>query len=107
MNQKKLNIVITTFPDQAHAEKVANLLIEEKLAACVQIDSPVTSIYSWQGKVEREKEVRVWIKCQAERLSELESKVKQHHPYEIPQWIVLQADQVSEAYLDWVYEGHS
>lgn len=107
MHQKKLKIAITTYPEQAQAEQIAKILVRENLAACVQLDAPITSVYSWQGSVECEKEVRVWIKCKEEMLKDLEEKVKQHHPYETPQWIVLKADQASAEYLSWVYGENS
>lgn len=104
MKERKLKIAITTYPEQAQAEQIAKMLVQEKWAVCIQIDSPTTSIYRWKGEVECEKEVRVWMKCREALLRDLEQKVKQLHPYDTPQWVVIDVDQVSSEYLNWAYE---
>ncbi|WP_153111105.1 divalent-cation tolerance protein CutA [Propionivibrio limicola] len=95
-------LVLTNLPDQMAAETLAALLIEMRLAACVNILAPCRSMYRWQGKVERAVEVPLLIKTTAERYPELEAAVRAHHPYELPEIVALPVAGGLPAYLDWV-----
>lgn len=91
----------TTTAAHADAERLARGAVESHLAACAQIDGPVTSIYRWEGKVEECKEYRIWFKCLRSNAAALGAWVHHHHPYDTPQWLVVDAEQVGEKYLSW------
>ena len=80
---------------------VGKTLVEEQLAACVNVLPAMTSVYRWKGAVEQEPEEQVVIKTTADRLARLEARVRELHPYELPEFIVIMAD-ASAAYLRWV-----
>ena len=94
-------IAWTTVATAADAEALAIAVIEQRLAACVQIDGPIVSYYRWKGQTERAEEFRLSIKCTINRLEELEREVLQRHPYETPEWMVVRANHVGEKYLSW------
>lgn len=98
-------LVLTTVPAGARAETIARALVEERLAACVNLHSPMTSFYRWKGAVEAEGECQLVIKTTAERVAALEARVGQLHPYELPEFLILTADGGNTAYLDWVGES--
>ena len=98
---QQLAIVLTTF-SVGHALAVARVLVDERLAACVNILPPMTSVYRWQGDVSQEDEEQMVIKTTADRLADLEMRLRQLHPYELPEFLVITADAGSEAYLRWV-----
>lgn len=102
MNDEDFLIVLTTMPDDGRAEALAEALVEERLAACVNLHGAMRSVYRWKGAVEREAERQIVIKTTRGRLAALEARVRGLHPYELPEWIVVAADQVSEPYLRWV-----
>jgi periplasmic divalent cation tolerance protein len=99
-------VVLTTMPDAAAAETLANTLVEERLAACVNVHAPMTSFYRWQGRVEREAECQLVIKTTAGGLGMLEQRVKELHPYELPEFVILAATG-SRQYVAWVEEETS
>ncbi len=96
-----LFLCYTTVSQMTEAESLAEDIIKSRLAACVQIDSPVTSVYRWQGKVEKEQEIRIAIYALEGSLSKLERFIEDRHPYDTPKWVCLQAEKVSEKYLKW------
>lgn len=93
----------TTVETREQAETLARGLVEARLAACVQIDGPILSVYRWQNRVETAPEHRLAIKFLANRQVELEAWLLHRHPYETPEWIVVRADRVSEKYLSWAH----
>ena len=95
-------VVVTTLPDEAAGERLASLLVEKRLAACVNISAPLTSIYRWQGKIEREREVMLTIKTTAKRYRAIEETIKNSHPYELPEVIALPITDGSTDYLAWI-----
>lgn len=95
-------LVISNLPDQASAEKLAAILIEQRLAACVNVQSPCTSVYRWQGQVETATEVPVFIKTTREHYPALEQAIKANHPYELPEIIAVPLVAGLPAYLEWV-----
>lgn len=97
-------VVLSTAPDEAVARNIANSLVEEGLAACVNLAAPSLSIYRWQGKVESETEVALTIKTSADRLSDLASRLSSLHPYDVPELLVLDVAGGSSAYLRWMHE---
>jgi periplasmic divalent cation tolerance protein len=99
-----VSIVLTTLGADADAASIARTLIDERLAACVNILPPMTSVYRWQGKVEQDREQQVVIKTASDRVAALQARLRQLHPYELPEFLVLDATG-SEAYLAWVGES--
>ena len=97
-------VVLVTCGSEEQAANIANSLVEEGLAACVNIISPVRSIYRWEGKIWDEKEWVLIIKTQKKRFEELEKKVKSLHSYSVPEIIALPIVEGSESYLEWLEE---
>ncbi|MBI3403815.1 MAG: divalent-cation tolerance protein CutA [Acidobacteria bacterium] len=89
-------------PDDDRADALARTLVDERLAACVNVHSPMTSVYRWRGQVERERERQLVIKTTRDRLAAVETRLRALHPYELPEFIVVDADGGSAAYLQWV-----
>ena len=94
--------VITTTEREEEAEQIARLLVEKRLAGCVQVVGPVLSTYWWEGRVERGKEWLCFIKSRRELFKELEKAIKQVHPYETPEIIALPITAGSQDYLEWL-----
>ena len=99
-----VSIVLTTLGADADAAAIARTLIDERLAACVNILPPMTSVYRWQGKVEQEREQQMVIKTASDRVEALQARLRQLHPYELPEFLVLTATG-SGAYQAWVGES--
>jgi periplasmic divalent cation tolerance protein len=93
---------MTTTPDKAEAEKLAGSIIEEKLAACVQILPQMTSVYFWAGKVQNEPEHLLLIKTLEEKFEELSEFIRANHSYEVPEIVAIEAEKVSHDYLMWM-----
>lgn len=95
-------LVLTNLPDRPAAEALANALVEARLAACVNILAPCRSVYRWQGAIEAAEEVPLLIKTSSERYAALETAIRSHHPYTLPEVIALPVVQGLPAYLAWV-----
>ncbi|MEE8495270.1 MAG: divalent-cation tolerance protein CutA [Xanthomonadales bacterium] len=95
-------VIMCTCPDEATASKLAGGLVEEQLAACVNIVPGIRSIYHWQGKISNDAEVLMVIKSLASRFEELESWLLEHHPYDIPEIVALPVSRVSAEYRAWI-----
>ena len=95
-------LVITNCPDEESANAIALAVIEAGLAACVNILPRVQSIYRWQGKVESTSEIPLFFKATAAIYPALESKIRELHPYELPEIIALPLSRGLPAYLNWV-----
>jgi periplasmic divalent cation tolerance protein len=95
-------IVLSTAASVKQAEPIARALVEERLAACVNIVGPVRSIYRWQGRIERDREVMMIIKTRSALLERLERRVRELHPYEVPELLVLGVASGAAPYLDWL-----
>lgn len=91
----------TTVDSEATAQRLANGLVTVGLAACVQIDSGVQSVYRWEGAVQSEREWRLMVKFAAARSRELLAYIEANHPYDVPEWVVVRAEQVAPKYLKW------
>jgi periplasmic divalent cation tolerance protein len=100
-------IVLTTLAADADAAAFARTLVEERLAACVNVIGPVTSIYRWNGKVAQDAEQQLVVKTTTARLVALEARVKALHPYDVPELLVLTAAGGSAAYLTWLRDSTS
>ena len=98
-------VVMTTLPADADGPAFGRALLSERLAACVNLLAPMESVYRWEGRVEQETERQVIIKTTRDRLNALWDRVRELHPYEIPEFIVLAIADGNEAYLKWVGEA--
>ena len=108
MNAKITNaviLVLTNLPNQESAEKLAQILIQEKVAACVNVLAPCTSFYEWQGQLEKSQEIPLLIKSTQQKYRLLEDCILRHHPYELPEIISVPIDKGLSSYLDWVNES--
>ena len=101
----QLLVVLSTFPDKSAAMTAAEALVNERLAACVNVLPGVESVYQWQGKVETGQEVLAVIKTTSQRYPALEQRLRELHPYEVPEIVALPASAVAETYLAWVVAG--
>ena len=95
-------LVLTNLPDRAAAERLAEALIEKRVAACVNILAPCRSVYRWKDAVQHDEEHPVLIKTTAERYPQLEQALRAGHPYELPEIIAVPIERGLPAYLDWV-----
>ena len=94
-------VVLTTMPADERADTLARTLIDERLAACVNVHAPMTSTYRWQDRVEVEPERQMVIKTTSATLSALESRLRALHPYELPEFVVIEGA-ASESYGKWL-----
>lgn len=99
-----LAMVITTVASALEAESLATALVDQSLAACVQIDGPVTSHYRWAGKVEKATEFRLMIKTSQQAWPALHEKLASLHSYEEPEIIMFAMTDASIGYRDWVID---
>ncbi len=95
-------IILCTCPDQKTAEDIASALISQKLAACVNIIAGITSIYEWQGEIEKSAEHMLVIKSHIDKYLAIEGKIKSLHPYELPEIIAVPIDRGLPEYLQWI-----
>ena len=101
----KYILVMVTTPTRETGQQIINMLIEKKLAACVNMISPVNSCYLWKGKSYEEEEVLLIVKTRAELFEdELVPAIKGIHPYDVPEIIALPIIMGSQSYLDWIGE---
>ena len=94
--------VLTNLPDSDSAFNLARELVDMRLAACVNVLAPATSIYRWEGRAEQATEHPVLIKTTRERYAELERAIRERHPYDVPEIISWPIENGLAAYLDWV-----
>lgn len=95
-------VILVTTPDEESAERVAQSLVEERLAACVNILSGVRSVYRWQGSVEAAKEVLLAIKARREDVDFVARRVLELHPYDVPEVIAIDIIDGHAPYLEWL-----
>lgn len=95
-------VVLVTVPSREEGERIAESVVGERLAACVNVVGPIRSIYRWQGAVCREEEHLLLMKTSGERYAALETRILALHPYETPEVIALPVESGSEGYLRWV-----
>jgi periplasmic divalent cation tolerance protein len=98
-------VTLTTVAKPADAKRIARALVGERLAACVNIVPGVASIYEWKGKLHEDRELLLVIKSRAGRTAALTRRVKEIHPYEVPEIVQLPIVSGNPAYLRWVDEG--
>ena len=101
-DSKEAIAVFITAPNREEASRLAEMLVTKNLAACVQIFPEMESVYRWQGKVERQREVLLIAKTIAAKFDELEKEVRAVHSYETPEIVALQLTTGSRSYLEWL-----
>ncbi len=94
--------VVTSTATADEARRIAEALVEQRLAGCVQIVGPVESIYRWQGKVERAQEWQLWIKTRSPQFGEVDRAIRQLHSYDVPEVLAMAVSDGSEPYLSWL-----
>lgn len=95
-------IVLTTCPAQESAEALAGLIVEARLAACVQILPQMTSVYIWEGEIQRESEYLLLIKTLPEKWDDLREFITANHSYDVPEIVAITAADVAEPYAKWL-----
>jgi periplasmic divalent cation tolerance protein len=99
-----LLVVFCTFPDKEAAQRIALALVEERLVACVNVLPGVRSVYRWEGRVETAEEVLAVMKTTEEAYAGLEARIKELHPYEVPEIVAVPVGKVEARYAGWVGE---
>ena len=97
-------IVLVTVPNVSEGEQLARSIVEKKLAACVQILPPMTSVFFWDGSIQAEPEHLLLIKTLEDKFDALSEFVKANHSYDVPEIVAIRPERVSEDYLNWVRE---
>jgi periplasmic divalent cation tolerance protein len=98
-------IVFTTLPDAESAKALAAQLVQQELAACVNISGAITSVYCWQGEVHDDTEYQLAIKTTRARYDAAQAWIREHHPYELPEILAVPVARGLPEYLDWVEES--
>ena len=93
---------MTTIDSEEKAEELAKGIVEERLAACVQVLPRMTSYFFWKGAVQREAEHLLLIKTVEEKYAAVEAYIREHHSYDVPEVAAIRAEQVSEPYAKWL-----
>jgi periplasmic divalent cation tolerance protein len=102
MPEQDVVMVMTNAPDLLLAKRIAHLLIEEQLAACVNIGTPMLSVYSWKGEIEGAEEIPMIIKTTVIKQQAMIERLVELHPYDVPEAVVLPVVDGYGPYLDWV-----
>ncbi len=102
MKAESLILVITTIPNKTTAEDISRKLLQDGLAACIQIEKEVSSHYRWQGELVIENECRLTIKSTASQWNAIKQFIGQCHPYEIPEIVKVNIDECSDNYRNWI-----
>lgn len=106
MKKKRVPVLITTTTaTKEDARKIASQLVEERLAACVQIVEPITSVYTWKGTIQEEQEILLLIKSTQDLVAPIAQLLDRIHPYEVPELIATPIVDGSTAYLSWLGES--
>ena len=98
-------MVLTTLPVDADCPGFARSLVDERLAACVNLLAPMESVYRWEGQIEQETERQVVIKTSRDRVTMLWERIRELHPYDVPEFLVLPIVDGNDAYLRWVADS--
>jgi periplasmic divalent cation tolerance protein len=98
-------VVLTTVSSAEEAKRIAHSLVEDRLAACVNIAGDTDSVYRWEGKVENAQEILLLIKTRVEKIAALEAALCRLHSYDVPEFVILKVNGGSAAYLKWMDES--
>lgn len=102
-----VRVVVVSGPDLETLRGIARVLVEERLVACANLIGRATSIYRWEGAIEEAEECLALLKTTSGRLAELEARLLELHPYDVPELVALRVAAGSERYLDWVRDAAS
>lgn len=100
--ERNFQVALCTVPDTDTAEILAEKMVKQNLAACVNIIPTITSVYQWQGDIEKDPEALMVIKTAEELMADLEELLNEHHPYEVFELISCNIEQAATAYLQWL-----
>ena len=100
-----MKLVVSTAGSREEASRIANALVQEKLAACVNIVGPIESVYRWQEKVQSAQEFLMLIKTMAAKSASVTSRIRELHSYDLPEAIELDVEGGSQEYLKWISES--
>jgi|SRR5215471_19190714 len=98
-------LVLTTLPADADGPAFAQALVQDRLAACVNLLPPMESVYRWQGVIEQDTERQVIVKTTLPRVDALWQRVRELHPYEVPEFVVIPIVDGNQAYLQWIADS--
>jgi len=102
VNPNKLLVVVTTLPSIEAATALAKALVESRLAACVQMNEGVYSVYRWEGKICEEQEILLSVKTMSHQWEEICAFIKESHPYDLPEIMAFSPEQYDQQYGQWV-----
>ncbi len=102
MAKDRYILILTNFPDTESARQIGTQLVDLQIAACVNLLPPCESIYRWQGKIEQQSEVPVFIKTTENNFQGVEARIREAHPDQVPEVIAIPIEQGSTDYLAWV-----
>lgn len=105
MTEPEVRIVFVTGPEAGTLETLGRSLVEERLAACVNVIPGVSSVYRWKGEVQTDSEAIAMIKTTEDRVMSLRERITDLHPYDVPEFLTVSVTEGSEAYLNWVRES--
>ncbi|MDA8173005.1 MAG: divalent-cation tolerance protein CutA [Nitrospiraceae bacterium] len=105
--ERGFTVVLITAPNEDEGARIARTLVEESLAACVNMVKNIRSVYYWQGRVHDEAEALLIVKTRRELFGALSARVKELHSYEVPEIIALPVTEGPAGYLNWLYEATS
>jgi periplasmic divalent cation tolerance protein len=105
MSEPRVMVVLTTTPNAEVAERIGRTVVDERLAACANVVSGVTSIFRWKGAVEREAETLMILKTTTAEVDALSARVIALHPYEVPEVIAIPVERGHAPYIDWVFSS--
>lgn len=98
-------LIYTTFEEKEEALRLGRILLEKRLIACAQIESPVDSLYWWKGRIEQAKEFRLLMKSRLSLWDELEQEIKNQHSYDTPEIVAVPVSAISADYEKWLQEA--
>jgi periplasmic divalent cation tolerance protein len=99
-----IRVILVTAPSESTGKELADLAVTSGLAACVSVIPGVTSVYYWKSEVQTDKEVQLLFKTNSDKAPMLIKMLKENHPYDCPECIVLHADEVEKGYATWIHE---
>jgi len=102
ISESQYKLCLTTVDNQSIAREIAQKLLQQKLVACVNISNQMTSMYHWQGDIVEESEFLLLMKTSSQKLDELQDTLLQLHPYDVPEFIILEIEGGSSDYLNWI-----
>ena len=97
-------VILSTYPNKKSVQKISNELVRSKIAACVNI-TKISSVYSWQGKIENTNEYLAIFKTTLKNKTKLKNQIKKTHPYEVPEIAELKLENLNKPYLDWLADS--